>query len=84
MTSGLHQLCKLWLGLSKGKFPVVYLAQKILTAVNYCGRLLARRLKWAAPAYHVKDGAIPHPEACRFTLQYDERPDGRFEVRIWT
>ena len=53
-------------------------------AVNYCGHQLARRLGWAAPAYHKKEGAIPHPGACKFSLQYDGRPDGRFGVRVWT
>ena len=50
-------------------------------AVNYCGRQLARRLGWAAPAYHKKEGATPHPGACKFSMQYDGRPDGRLGVR---
>ena len=54
MTSGLPQVCKLLLGVSEGMLPVKHLAQKILKimAVNYCGRHLARRLGWAAPAYN--------------------------------
>ena len=52
-------------------------------AVNYCGRKLARRLVWsAAPAYHRKEVATPHSGACKFSLHYDGRPDGRFGVRV--
>ena len=40
--------------------PVKHLASKILLVVNYCGRQLARRLGWAAPAYHRKEGYC-HP-----------------------
>ena len=60
--------------------PVKHLAQKILMAVNYCGRQLNRRLGWTAPAYHEKEGAAPHPDACKFSLQYDGRPDGHIGV----
>ena len=54
MTSGLPPVCKLWLGVSKGMLPVRRLAPKIVKvmAVYYCGCQLARRLEWAAPAYH--------------------------------
>ena len=53
-------------------------------AVNYCGRQLARRLAWAAPAYHENEGTTPHPGACKFSLQYDLRPDGRLGLLDWT
>ena len=39
---------------------------------------------WAAPAYHGEEGATPHPGACKFSLQYDGRPDGRFRVLVGT
>ena len=44
---------------------VKQLAQEIhkIMAVSYCGRQLAQRLRWAAPAYHEKEGATPHPGA---------------------
>ena len=63
MTSELPQVCKLWLGVSKGMIPVEDLAQKIIMAVNYCGHQLTRRLGLAALAYHKKEGVIPHPGA---------------------
>ena len=86
MTSGLPQVCKLILGVSKGMLPVKHLAQKILKimAVNYCGRQLARRLGWAAPAYHKNKRATPHPGACKLSLQYDGRPVVRFWMRLQT
>ena len=37
-----------------------------------------------APAYHKKEGTAPHPGACKYSLQYDGRPDGRFGVRVGT
>ena len=84
MTSGLPQVCKLWLGVSKGMLPVEHPAPKMLTimAVNYCGSQLARRFQWAAPAYHKKEGATPHPGACKCSLQYGRRPDERFGVQV--
>ena len=51
-------------------------------AVNYCYCQLVRRLGWAAFAYYKKEGAIQHPEVCKFALQYDRRPDGRFGVQV--
>ena len=39
---------------------------------------------WATPAYHKKDGSIQHPGACRHSLQYDGRPNGRFGVQFGT
>ena len=73
MTSGLPLVSKLPLGVSKGMLPVKHLVPKILKimAVNYCGRQLARRLGWAAPAYHKKEGVTLNPGACKFSLQYD-------------
>ena len=65
-------------------FPVKHLSSKILIAVSYCGRQLARRLGRAAPASHRKGGAALHPGACKHSLQYDSRPDGRFVVRVGT
>ena len=35
-----------------------------------------------APAFHEKDGATPYHGACKFSLQYDRRPDERFGVRV--
>ena len=82
MTSGLPQVCKLWFCVNCSF--VKHLAPKILMAVNYCESQLAQRLEWAAPAYHKKDGATPHPGACKYSLQYDRRPDGRFGVWVGT
>ena len=64
--------------------PVKHPVKKILKimAVNYCGRQLARRFRLAAPAYHKKEGATPHPGACKLSLQYDGRPDECFGVRV--
>ena len=53
-----------------------------IMAVNYCGHQINRRLGLAAPAYHKKEGATQHPLACKFSLQYDGRPDEHFAVRI--
>ena len=36
------------------------------------------------PAYHIREGATPHPGACKFSLQYDGKPDERFGVRVET
>ena len=44
MALGLPHICNLWLGVSMGMLPVIYLAPKILMAVNYCGRQLAQWL----------------------------------------
>ena len=65
---------------------VILPPQKILKimAVNYCGLRQARRLGWAAPACHKNVGAILHHGVCKFSLQYDVRPDGRFGVRVGT
>ena len=71
MTAELSQVCKLWFGVGKGMLPVKRLASKVFMAVNYFGRQLTRWLGWAAPAYHKKEGADPHPGACRHSLQYD-------------
>ena len=71
MISGLPQVSKLWLGVSKGMLPVKHLAPKILIAVNYCGRQLARWFVWVATTNHKKEGATPHPRA-------------RFGVRVGT
>ena len=40
------------------------------------------QLLWAAPAYHKKEGASPHPGAWKFSLLYVGRPNERFEVRV--
>ena len=80
MISGLSHVCELWLGVSKGMLPVKHLSQRIvkIMAVNYCGRQVGRMLGRAASAYHKKDGATPHHGVCKFSLQYDGRPDERF------
>ena len=70
ITSGLPQVCELWLGVNKGKHPVRHLTLKIM-AFNSCGRQLARWLGWAAPAYYKKEGETLHPGACKLSLQYD-------------
>ena len=62
----------------QGQAPVKHLAPKILMAVHYCGRQLARRIGWAAPAFHKKEGASTYPGVCKHSLQYDGRPDERF------
>ena len=84
ITSGLPQVCNLWLGVNKGMLPVKHLAQKILKimAVNYCGRQLARRLGLALFAFHEKEGATPHPGVCMFGLQYVRRPDDNFGEQV--
>ena len=51
---------------------------------SYCGRRLARRFGWAAPAYHKKEDANPYPRACRFSLHCDLRPDERLMAQVWT
>ena len=84
MASGLPQVSKMWLGISKGVLPVKHLAPKILMTVNYCGRQLAQWLGLAAPAYHTKEGATPHPGVCKHSLQYDGRPDGLIGVWVGT
>ena len=63
---------------------VKYLAPKVLMAVNYCGRQLVHGLGWASFAYHEKEGTTPHPGACKHSLPYDRKPDGRVEVRVGT
>ena len=35
-----------------------------------------------APANHKKEGTILHPGACKHSVQYDGRPDGRFGVWV--
>ena len=62
--------------------PVKHLTPNILLAVNYCGRHLARWFGWAGLAYHKKESANQHPDVCKFSLQYDWRPDGRFDVWV--
>ena len=62
--------------------PLKHLAPDVLIAVNYCGRQLTHWMVWAAAAYHKKEGAIPHPRACKYILQYDWMPDGLFGVRV--
>ena len=66
----------------QGHVSVKHLAPKILMADNYCGRLLVKRLGWAAPAYRRKEGATQHLGACKCCLLYDRRPDGRIGVRF--
>ena len=50
-----------------------------IIAVNCCGRQLAQRLGWVAPAYHKKESASLHLGVCKFSLQYDG-----FGVRVGT
>ena len=68
----------------QGMLPVQHLAPKIIMSVNYCGRQLARTFGWEAPAFHKTEGAAPHPSACKFSLQYDGRPDGHYGVLVGT
>ena len=82
MTSGLPQVCKLWLGLSKGKLPAKHPAPKILMSINYCGCRLAQSLELVAAACHKEEGATSHPGVCKHSLQYEGRPDGRIGVRV--
>ena len=81
---GLPQICKLWIGVGKDILPVRHLAPRILNELNYCGRQLARRLGWAAPAFHKEKDATPHPGTCKHSLQYDGRSDGPLGVRVGT
>ena len=78
MTSGLPQVCNLWLGVSKGMLPVGHPPPLILMAVSCCWRPLSRRLEWTSPAYRRKEGTNQHPGVCRHSLLYDWWPDGRF------
>ena len=48
------------------------------------GRQLARRMGWAAHAYHKEEGAAPHPGAHKHSLQNDGRPDWHFGVQVGT
>ena len=82
MTSGLPQVCKLGLWVSKGTLSEKHLAPKILMTFNQCGHQLTQRLGWAVPAYHKREGATPHPEAYKHSLQYVGRPDGCLGVRV--
>ena len=63
---------------------IEHLPPNIVMTVNYCGRQLARRLWWAAPTYHKKEGAIPCPGTGKFCLLYDGRPGWRFRAQVWT
>ena len=84
MTSGRPLVCKLWFVVTKGMLSVRHLTPKICMVVNYCGRQLAQRFGWAAPAYLIKEDATTHAGLCRRSLQYDGRLDGRFGVRVGT
>ena len=46
------------------------------------GHQPARRLGWAAYAYHKQEGASPDPGPCKHCLQNDGKPDERFGVRL--
>ena len=81
MTSRLPLVCRLWFGVCKVMLPVKHRARKILIAVNFCGRQLARSLGCSASAYYKKEGAPPHAGACKHSMQFDRRPDVRFGVR---
>ena len=35
-----------------------------------------------APTYYKEEGATLHPGACKFSLQYDRKPDDRIRVRV--
>ena len=67
---------------SKDLLRVKYPALNILIAVIYCGRQLARRFGWAAPASHKKEGPTPHPGLFKYSLQSDGRPDECFGVQV--
>ena len=82
MTSGLPQICKHRLEVCKGMLPAKHLVQRILMAINYCGCQITRWFWKAALANHKKEGAMPHPGVCKFSLHYEGRTDGRFGVRI--
>ena len=86
MTSGLPQVCELLLGVCKGMLPVRHIVPTFLRimAVNCCGRQVTRRLVSAAPVYHEEEGATLHTGACKHSLQYYGRPDGRFGVQVGT
>ena len=45
---------------------------------------LVQVLGWVAPAYHNKEGGTLHPGACKHSLLYEGRSDGRFGVRLGT
>ena len=61
INSGLPQVCELWFGVINCMLPVILPAKKVLIAVIYYGRLLARRVGWVASAYHKEEGAAPCP-----------------------
>ena len=76
--SGLPQVCKLLFEVSKDMLCVEHLAPKVLMAVNDRGRQLTRRLGWAVPSYHKKEGVTIHPAMHKHSLQYDRRLMGAF------
>ena len=75
MASRLPQDCRLWLGVEKGMLLVSHLAQQILMAVHYCGCQVSQKLEWVAPAHIKNEGVTPHPGVCRYSMQYERRPD---------
>ena len=55
-----------------------------MMAATKHGHQPARRLGWAALAYHKQEGATPDPGPCKHCLQNDGKPDKRFGVRVGT
>ena len=55
-----------------------------MMAATKHGHQPARRLGWAALAYHKQEGATPHPGPRKHCLQNDGKPDERFGVRVGT
>ena len=62
--------------------PGRHLAPKTFTAVNYCGRQLARRLRCFSPVYHKWEGATLYPGVHNHSLQYGGTPDWRFGMQV--
>ena len=56
----------------------------LITIERKYGHQPARRLGWAALAYHKQKGATPYPGPRKHCLQNDGKPDERLGVRVGT
>ena len=84
MTSGLSQVCKQWFGVRIGMLSIKRLATKNPHDSQLCWVSTNSKVGLTAPAYHKKEGAAPHPAACKFSLLYNGKPDGSLGVRVGT
>ena len=74
------------LGVSKGMLPLKTTCsdKMLMMAATKHEHQPARRLGWAALAYHKQEGATPDPGPRKHCLQNDGKPDERFGVRVGT